>query len=204
MSSLDDISPELLEAIETGIDRSGAPLRFPRPTPSSPTNFAYFSAFAEWSAYILGFEVDKAIPLTVRLKLGRAYKLYRLGWIDAGLIKAGELALLVALELALRDRYGVRVRQPNGQMTLDRLLKYAVTQDGLTDAILAAEGCAPAIDQLTGKRKPTLAQIRNQLAHGDPFEGLPWAGLLELVHALIAHAFRGMIAEVRRSRAASQ
>ncbi|RVT74305.1 hypothetical protein EM858_17465 [Agrobacterium sp. CNPSo 2736] len=27
----------------------------------------------------------------------------------------------------------------------------------------------------------TLASIRNGFAHGDPFDGLPWSGLLELI-----------------------
>lgn len=86
------------------------------------------------------------------------------------------------------------------KMPLIALLKHAVDKDGLTDAVLGAKGCGPAVDQLTGKRKPSLAQIRNQLAHGDPFDGLAWAGLLELVHALIAHACRGMVAEAARYR----
>jgi hypothetical protein len=46
---------------------------------------------------------------------------------------------------------------------------------------------------LTGDRDPTLAQIRNNLAHGYPFDGLPLAGLLELIRDLIEYAFRDMI-----------
>lgn len=32
---------------------------------------------------------------------------------------------------------------------------------------------------------PSLSEIRNQLAHGDPFETMPWAGLFEVVRDLI-------------------
>ena len=54
-----------------------------------------------------------------------------------------------------------------------------------------------AIDHLTGDGglKPTLAQRRNSLAHGDPFEGTPVSGLLELVRDLINYAYRAYTAE---------
>lgn len=47
---------------------------------------------------------------------------------------------------------------------------------------------------LTG-RKPRLADVRNDLAHGFPFDGIPTAGLFELVRDLIEYAYRNMIAE---------
>jgi hypothetical protein len=43
---------------------------------------------------------------------------------------------------------------------------------------------------LNGKTHPGLAEIRNQLAHGYPFDGLAYAGLLELVRDLIEYAYR--------------
>ena len=46
------------------------------------------------------------------------------------------------------------------------------------------------VDLLTGGRKPSLAGIRNDLAHGFPFDGFPWSGLLELVRDLIEYAYR--------------
>ena len=75
----DDLPTELLDALKTGVDRSKAPLMFPRPLPGNPARFVAFATFAEWSDYILGFEVNDAIPLTVRMKLSRARKLYLLG-----------------------------------------------------------------------------------------------------------------------------
>lgn len=52
-----------------------------------------------------------------------------------------------------------------------------------------------AIGQLVGDIHPTLAERRNALAHGDPFDGLPTGGLLELVRDLINFAYRDYIAE---------
>ncbi|MBS2127077.1 hypothetical protein KEX41_02265 [Burkholderia thailandensis] len=43
----------------------------------------------------------------------------------------------------------------------------------------------------------TLAGIRNSLAHGDPFDGLPWGGLLELVRDLIEYAYRSYLLEIK-------
>jgi hypothetical protein len=42
---------------------------------------------------------------------------------------------------------------------------------------------------LTGER----TDIRNDLAHGYPFDGFPQSGLLELVRDLIEYAYRDMI-----------
>src|SRR3546814_13045652 len=52
-----------------------------------------------------------------------------------------------------------------------------------------------AVGQLTGGTRPSLAERRNSLAHGDPFDGLPIGGLLELVRDLINFAYRRYIAE---------
>ncbi|WP_333885786.1 hypothetical protein [Sphingobium yanoikuyae] len=38
--------------------------------------------------------------------------------------------------------------------------------------------------------KPTLDERRNALAHGDPFDGMPTSGLVELVRDLISFAYR--------------
>jgi hypothetical protein len=55
------------------------------------------------------------------------------------------------------------------------------------------------VDLLTGKREPSLPTIRNQLAHGCPFDGLPWSGLTELVRNLIEYAYRNFSAEAEAS-----
>jgi len=128
--------------------------------------------------------MDARIPDVVRMKYARAQRLYLLGWIDADLIKAGELVALTALELALMDRYGTRFKKR--ERTFAAVLKHLVDADGLTDAqipVIARCG-GSAIGKLIGTVRPTLAQRRNAMAHGDPFDGLPVGGLLELVRAV--------------------
>lgn len=74
------------------------------------------------------------------------------------------------------------------------LLKYMVERDGLTEEqIPINERCgAPSkvIDRLTGEARPSLSDLRNEFAHGAPFDGLPQAGLLELVRDLIDYTYR--------------
>ena len=93
------------------------------------------------------------------------------------------------------DRYGARISKRKRNFAT--LLKYMVDSDGLTDAqIPMVMRCGgTAIGQLTGETRPTLAERRNTLAHGDPFEGLPTGGLLELVRDLINFAYRHYVAE---------
>ena len=93
------------------------------------------------------------------------------------------------------DRYGGKIAK--SKRTFATLLKHMVEVDGLTDAdIPMVTRCnGTAIGQLTGSTHPTLAERRNLLAHGDPFDGLPTGGHLELVRDLIDYAYRDFIAE---------
>ena len=165
------------------------------PTPGRPGGLIRFDRPYEWEAFVGAMAVDGRIPEIVRIKFARAQTLYLLGWVDPGLIKAGELAALIALELAASDRYGARL--PKGKRTFADLLRYMVVHDGLDDASIpmVARSGGTAVGQLTGALRPTLADRRNALAHGDPFEGLPAGGLLELVRDLINYAYRGFVAE---------
>jgi hypothetical protein len=173
------------------------------PTPGNPGGFLRFEKAADWRDFVESLGIDERIPDIVRAKFARAQTLYMLGWVDFSVVKAGELAALIALELAVMDRYGGRFSKR--KRSLATLLTYMVDVDGLTDAqIPMVMRCGgTAIGQLTGETRPTLAERRNTLAHGDPFEGLPTGGLLELVRDLINFAYRGYIAEapVLNSRA---
>lgn len=173
------------------------------PTPGNPGGFIRFDKAADWRDFVEGLGIDTRIPDIVRAKFARAQTLYMLGWVDFSVVKAGELAALIALELALMDRYGGLISK--GKRSLAALLKYMVEVDGLTDAqIPMVTRCGgTAVGQLTGKTRPTLAERRNTLAHGDPFEGLPTGGLLELVRDLINFAYRNYIAEAARVGAPS-
>jgi hypothetical protein len=165
------------------------------PMPGNPGGFLRFEKAADWRRFVEGLGIDTRIPDIVRGKFARAQTLYMLGWVDFSVVKAGELAALIALELAVMDRYGGRISK--GKRSFATLLKYMVDSDGLTDAqIPMVTRCGgTAVGQLTGETRPTLAERRNTLAHGDPFEGLPTGGLLELVGDLINFAYRNYIAE---------
>lgn len=168
------------------------------PTPGNPGGFLSFEKADDWRHFVKGLGINKRIPNIVREKFARAQTLYMLGWVDFSVVKAGELAALIALELAVMDRYGARISK--GKRSFATLLEYMVDSDGLTDAqIPMVMRCGgTAIGQLTGETRPTLPERRNTLAHGDPFEGLPTGGLLELVRDLINFAYRDYIAEAAR------
>ena len=118
--------------------------------------------------------------------------LYFLSWLYCDLIKAGELVAFTALELALRDCYGNKVKDRRGQQPeFATLLRY-LQCDGLTnDQIpMARRSNGNPIGFITGKQHPCLAERRNDLAHSDPFDAFPCVGLLELVRDLIVYAYR--------------
>ncbi len=199
--------PDLTFAVRT------EPLILYWPAAGVPLAQLEFGSLEGWRSFIDGMALNPLVPDIVRLKFQRALKLYYLAWIDGDLIKAGELVALAALELALNDRYGEQVpgrpkkklkacQTPSltdkpPQRSFAALLKHMVESDGLTDAdipmIVRCGGTA--VGQLTGATKPTLADRRNALAHGDPFDGLPTSGLIELVRDLIHFAYRSYIKE---------
>ena len=186
------LSPDFLRALEASADRSTDPVRMIWPIPGNPVAWVSFATFAEWHDFIERLGLKHPVPEIVAAKFERAQKLHLLAWLDFDLIKAGELLTLTALELALTDRYGHKVRDKKGKIYFYRLLAYLPKHDGLTDEkIPMIKRCGgSAIGMLNGKTHPGLAEIRNQLAHGYPFDGLAYAGLLELVRDLIEYAYR--------------
>jgi hypothetical protein len=187
-----NLSADFLKALAVSADRSADPLRIVWPAPGNPVALVEFCTFAEWRDFVFRLGMQRATPDIVRLKFERAQKLYLLAWLDFDLIKAGELVALTTLELALKDRYGDKVRDNKGQMNFSRLLRYMPAHDGLTDAkipMIQRSGGA-AIGFLTGDTQPSLSEIRNKLAHGYPFDGFAYGGLLELVRDLIEYAYR--------------
>lgn len=165
------------------------------PTQGNAGGFISFEKATDWHAFVESLAIDARIPQTVLAKFARAQTLYLLGWVDFSVLKAGELAALIALELALMDRYGDQVTK--SKRSFAALLKFMVESDGLTDdRIPMVVRCGgTVVGQLIGATHPTLAERRNALAHGDPFDGLPTGGLLELVRDLINYAYRHYLAE---------
>jgi hypothetical protein len=151
-----------------------------------------FPAFADWQAFVLDLGLRHRVPDIVAAKFARSQKLLLFAWIDFDLFMAGEMTALTALELAARDRYGAKVRRRNGSIHLADSLRYMVEHDGLTDAkvpMLQRCGGGTVVGFLTGQCKPSLAERRNDFAHGAPFAS-PCAGLFELVRDLIDYAYR--------------
>jgi hypothetical protein len=186
------LTAKALKILAAARGPSDGPLTVPWPVPGNPAGFVSFATFAEWQSAIEGLSLDTRVPEIVAAKYRRAQTLHFLAWIDFDLLKAGELAALTCLELALTDRYGDKVRDKKGKIYFHRLLAYMPKHDGLTDdQIPMIQRCGgAAVDMLTGKRHPTLAEIRNTLAHGFPFDGFAYGGLLELVRDLIGYAYR--------------
>ena len=165
--------------------------------PGRPDGIVEFTTFSEWQAFILSFGLQPGIPHVVAVKFERALKLHLLGWIDFDIIKAGEVVALATLELAMKDCYGLKVKDKGGKISFHRALQYMVRQDGLRDDKLPMyhrRGGCSVVARLTGETKPSLADIRNELAHGYPFDGLPWSGMLEMVRDLIEYGYRSVIA----------
>ncbi|PPK41730.1 hypothetical protein B0G57_12659 [Trinickia symbiotica] len=134
------------------------------------------------------------------------------------------MVALTALELALKDRYGgffieQNVRKRSKQSPSERapslaqLLEHMVEKDDLTDESLAftklyggsvisllyeSKASRNAAKENCMLQPITLAGIRNSLAHGDPFDGLPWSGLLELIPDLIEYAYRSYLLEIEQ------
>ncbi len=186
------ITTNFLDAIALAARRSPGPLIIPWPVPDNPVGFLSFAAFPEWQRFVLNLSLRARIPDIVVAKFERAQKLHILAWIDFDLIKAGELIALTALELALMDRYGPGAEAKYGNRAFSHLLRYMPEHDGLTDDKLPMiRRCGGTVIELVkGTREPSLAGIRNVSAHGYPFDGFPWAGLLELVRDLIDYAYR--------------
>ncbi|HNB26898.1 MAG TPA: hypothetical protein PLR41_08080 [Alphaproteobacteria bacterium] len=167
--------------------RHANPLRLHWPCPGSIDGFLEFRKLSDWRQFVQSMNLSRSVPAIVAEKYRRAQKLYYLAWMEPDLFKVGELAALVALENALRCKY-----EPKSSQSLAHLLKHMCEGDGLTDELLPiSRRCgAPAIGQLTGATRPTLAERRNALAHGDAFDELPVSGLLELVRDLVDYAYR--------------
>lgn len=195
------IEPDILASV-----RRSTPFVVPWATKQTPAALLEFGSPNAWLSFLEERSLDPHVPQIVSSKYSRAQRLYALSWLEFDLIKAGEMVAMTALELALKDRYASRLSSKRPM--LDALLRYLVNEDHLTDDALPFTrlygGSVKTIlfegDDAREDRKKygrpeqtTLASIRNRLAHGDPFDGLPWNGLLELVRDLIEYAYRDMI-----------
>ena len=116
------ISPDLQRALAAASDRSSEPLRLMWPTSGSPAGWMSFVTPAEWQGFVVGLGLTRRAPDIVARKFERAQKLCLLAWLDFELMIAAELTAFTALELALRDRYGDKVKDRKGNIIFHRLL----------------------------------------------------------------------------------
>jgi hypothetical protein len=175
--------------------RSG-PLTIMWQTPRSVAEPGTFETAADWQRCVRSFALHSEPPLIITAKYQRALTLYELAWFSYDVIKAAELAALVALELALLNQYGLAARptrkpKKNGEpvrASLSELLRHMQTHDGLAPFVipsLARNGVTEIKPILE-----ILLRIRNGLAHGDPFDGHHQVGLFDLVRDIIDYAYR--------------
>ena len=158
------------------------PVLLPWPTQGNAGGFIQFEKAADWRAFVDSLGIDTRIPEIVRAKFARAQTLYLLGWVDFSVVKAGELAALIALELAMMDRYGGCISK--SKRSFAALLKYMVDSDGLTDAhIPMVVRCGgSAVGQLTGDpSNPCRASKRVS----------PWRPVRRTTHGRAARARQG-------------
>ena len=191
-----------------------------------PGSFVSFDNFAEWQRVILGFQVAAGVPRNMADLFDRALKLYLVAWLDFDLVTAGELAAFGALEHSLRDCYLGDFRERHTKKVLARakcekrsprldenfrpetvplasLLRHMYQRDGLTDNRLPCvrKYGGSILRLLNDEADPSLADMRNVRAHGNPFGGGYRSGLLEVVRDLIEYAYRNAIGEPARRTA---
>jgi hypothetical protein len=129
-----------------------------------------------------------------------------MGWIDGGMIKAGDLIGLATLESALRDRYGHLIPRTPKQIRnrwlpgLSDFIAYMVKHDGVSDGKLSMINTygGSVMGVLDGTREPSLVDIRNDHSHGYPFSPHFAGGTLHLVRDLILYAYREMISVAQK------
>jgi hypothetical protein len=185
-------------ALISGLQRE-APLILSWPMDGIPAGWLSIQTPDAWREFVLSLNLPDGIPEIVSAKYRRAQMLYFLAWLYPDLIKAGELVGLTTLELTLRDCYGDKVKgRGKSKPNFAALLQY-MPKDGLTDdkIPMVERSGGTAIGFVTGQCKPSLAERRNLLAQGDPFDASPCGGPLELVRDLIVYAYRESIAHLQ-------
>lgn len=216
------IAGEYLDALAIAAERFPGPRVIPWPSPGMPGGFVSFGDFAEWQQAILGFRLPAGVPCYMADLFDRALKLYLAAWLDFDLTTAGDLAAFGALEHSLRDCYlgyfrkqhtkkiVARAKNENRSPRVDEnfrpekvplaaLLQHMYKCDGLTEEQLSCvqRYGGSILGLLNGEANPSLTEVRNVMAHGNPFGSGYRSGLLELVRDLIEYAYRENIRDAR-------
>ncbi|HEX7326598.1 MAG TPA: hypothetical protein VF292_14810 [Rhodanobacteraceae bacterium] len=155
----------------------------PGPVPGNPAAIRGFTELTQWRRFVLDLQLSGRPPDAILQAHERVLRVLYLAWFDGAVIKFAELGALACLEAAISSRYPQKFRG------LEQALKYLIPQSGVTDANLRVvrECGGAAIANLVRHSNgggPALSEIRNQIAHGDPFATLPYGGLFEVVRDL--------------------
>lgn len=173
---------DLPVVLECPLSREGNPLQWLGPVPGNPVALRQFTRLEDWREYAVSLSPRGEPPEVIALGYSRTLRVLYLAWLDASVIKLAELAALATLESAIVIRYQRRFKG------LEAALKYLVEHAGVTDADLrVVRECGGSVVANLLKAStggPALSEVRNQLAHGDPFETSPRAGLFEVVRDL--------------------
>lgn len=152
-----------------------------------------FHHISDWRDYLLTLQIDDPRVPTIHVDAYHAaLRALLLAWVEPAVIKPAELQALRSLEGALRGVFF----QPLYEKALARKPKLKPEEFksglGLFLDYMALHDGLPATLHSESKRDrgSALDTIRNTLAHGDPFNTLPWGGLFESVHEVITHAYR--------------
>jgi hypothetical protein len=182
---------ELSLEFSSDANRGAGPLLLPGPIPGNPVALRTFSDIEQWRGFVLGLQLEGHPPDLIHHSYERMLRVLYLAWLDASIIKLAELAALACLEASIKSRYNEKFSG------LEAALKYLVGKGGVTDRALRSvqiSGGAVVQNLLRNSKDGSgsgLSEIRNRLAHGDPFEATPWAGMFEVVRDLIDFMYSG-------------
>lgn len=193
-----------LRSLAAKLDRSPGGLAVPLPDRDPVLGGHPFKTFREWHEFVDALSLNSTVPIKLGERWTRVQSAYLVSWLSPDLLVAADLVSFAALEYAVMDRYGhlatprpkYNPKKPNAPMRVSfaKALDNIVTGDGLTDATLpfAKKYGGGVVGRLvqTAPTCPTLPDIRNRLAHGEPLEPGLTSGLLELVRDLIDYAYR--------------
>lgn len=157
--------------------------------------FLEFHHITEWRDYLLSLQIRSAkVPAIHADAYHVALRMLLLAWADTCLIKPAELQALRSLESALRGVYFQALFE-HRRASKPKLAseEFRPGLGDFLDYMAAHDGLDPALHNESKKTTGNaLNVIRNVLAHGDPFNGLPWGGLLEAVRDVMEHAHRNL------------
>ncbi len=177
-----DLADEpLLLDFSIPIFRDSDPLQIAAFEPGNPVPVRQFTDLGDWRNHVLKLRLSSAVLKAIRDKHDQVLRTLFMAWFHPDVVKLAELGALAVLERGIRMRYSTRKFKAG----LTFPLRYLLECGGVRDEDLrtypgAGVGVVQNLLRACKERsRESLCEIRNRLAHGDPFEITPWAGLFE-------------------------